>query len=244
MTKKCVAMLLLLGLLSSASAQAWIVVHDPTNLIQNLQTKLNTVQMLTNQARQIANDIQMLQNWARELTSLPYCALPQLQIQLAGLDGLLRSASGIAYDINSIKNTFNNTYPAYGASWQPGQAYSTQYDVWLQQTRSGVYNAMVTQGVVTNIPADTATLSNLVSYSQSATGNLQALQAGNQVSALMVKQLMQLEAMVAADGRAMSSFVAQQASSADAAKTDANHFFQHSVPMQKSYSSPGIMQFK
>ena len=66
-------------------------------------------------------------------------------------------------------------------------------------------------GVVGNIDGARTTMSSLVSASQSATGALQAAQAGNQLLALQSQQLADLTAAVAAQGRAQSLDAARQA---------------------------------
>ena len=60
----------------------------------------------------------------------------------------------------------------------------------------------ITAAVVSSSRTDTKNLSSLLTASQSAEGNLQALQAGNEIEALQTEQLMQIEAMMAAHYRA------------------------------------------
>ena len=59
-------------------------------------------------------------------------------------------------------------------------------------------------GVVGNIDGARTTMDGLVSASQSATGALQAAQAGNQLLALQSQQLADLTALLAAQGRAQA----------------------------------------
>lgn len=60
----------------------------------------------------------------------------------------------------------------------------------------------VQAGVVTNMGATRQSIGTLVTASQSATGALQAAQAGNQLLALQSQQLGDLAAALAAQGRA------------------------------------------
>ena len=55
-------------------------------------------------------------------------------------------------------------------------------------------------GVVANLDTNRTQMSALVTSSQSATGALQATQAGNQLAALQAQQLADLTAAVAAQG--------------------------------------------
>ena len=56
--------------------------------------------------------------------------------------------------------------------------------------------------MVTNIRDDIDELHGLVGESQGAGGNLQVLQAGNQIAALSAEQMMQIQTLLAAQYRA------------------------------------------
>src|SRR3546814_1739172 len=61
---------------------------------------------------------------------------------------------------------------------------------------------LVQAQVVQNVEVDSGELARLVTQSQAAVGNLQALQATNQLIALSTKQQLQTQEMVAAQYRA------------------------------------------
>src|SRR5207237_446962 len=73
----------------------------------------------------------------------------------------------------------------------------------------------VRAGVVANLENNRTQMSALVTSSQSATGALQATQAGNQLSALLAQQLADLTATVVAQGRAQNLEAAQRTSAQD-----------------------------
>jgi P-type conjugative transfer protein TrbJ len=72
------------------------------------------------------------------------------------------------------------------------------------QTSVGAFedSLKVQAGAVGNMPTNAATLSTLVSASQSASGALQAAQAGNQLLAVEAQEISDLIAVLAAKGRA------------------------------------------
>ena len=69
----------------------------------------------------------------------------------------------------------------------------------------------VQAGVVGNLDGAKASIDTLVSASQSASGALQAAQAGNQLLALQSQQLADLTAAIAAQGRAEALDAARNA---------------------------------
>jgi type IV secretion system protein TrbJ len=79
-------------------------------------------------------------------------------------------------------------------------------------------------GVVGNIDGSRDAMDTLVGASQSASGALQAAQAGNQLLALQARQLTDLAALVAAQGRAQSLDAAQRAAAQDQAREQFRRF--------------------
>ena len=82
----------------------------------------------------------------------------------------------------------------------------------------------VQAGVVGNLDTNRTQMSALVSSSQSATGALQAAQAGNQILALQAQQLADLTAAVASQARAQSLQGAQTAAAQDQGREQLQRF--------------------
>ena len=78
--------------------------------------------------------------------------------------------------------------------------------------------------IVENVQTDGSSLAVLESQSQSAVGNLAAKQAGNQFLALLVKQQLQTEALLAEEGRATALNAARKAEDEAAAAADFTQF--------------------
>ena len=64
--------------------------------------------------------------------------------------------------------------------------------------------------MISSVKVDARTLDRLVTESQSSTGNLSVVQAGNQLLALLIKQIMQMQQMDAVQYRAESLERARQ----------------------------------
>jgi len=92
----------------------------------------------------------------------------------------------------------------------------------------------VQAGVVGNLDTNRTQTSVLVTSSQSATGALQATQAGNQLIALQAQQLADLTATVAAQGRAQSLEAAQRTAAQDQGREQLRRFLVPGVGYQPS----------
>ena len=195
-------------------AQAQWVVFDPSNYAQNVLTAARALQQITNQITSLQNEAQSLINQARNLASLPYSSLQQLQQSVQRTQQLLSQAQNIAYDVQKIDQVFSQKYSTASMSASDAQLVADAKSRW-QNTVGGLQDAMRVQAtVVGNIDTNRTQMSALVGSSQSATGALQATQAGNQLLALQAQQLADLTALVAANGRAQALSDAEHAAAA------------------------------
>ncbi|WP_031555966.1 P-type conjugative transfer protein TrbJ [Parvularcula oceani] len=213
-----------LGIASLPSANALFgvgdIVIDPTNLAQNVLTAERTLRQIQNQVRQLANEARMLQNMANDLRTLPTSVMSDLRRDLYELETLIGSARGIAYDAVGIDDAYGTVF---SASYDPNvvTAASLAADA---TTRFGLNHAAVEDSLraqvrtIDALRADQITLEDLFRESQGATGNLSALQAGNQMQALAIKQQMQTQALLAAQARADATAQAADLAEAAAAK--------------------------
>ena len=194
-----------------AYAQFGGIVYDPTNYAQNVLTAARSLQQINNQIQQIQNQATSLLNEARNLTSLPFSQLQQLQQQGQRTQQLLGQAQRIAYDVQNVQQAFTDRYKGAALTGSHAQMVANANARWEDSVGAFEDVLKVQAGVVGNIDGARTTMDSLVSASQSATGALQATQAGNQLLALQSQQLADLTAAVAAQGRAQALQSARQA---------------------------------
>ena len=194
-----------------ASAQIGGIVHDPRNYAQNILTAARTLEQVNNQIRMLQNQTVSLLNEAKNLASLPTSTLAELEGQVDRTRGLLGEAERIAYDVKDIETAFEGRYKnsAFGA---PNAALVANAEARWKDSVDAFEDAMKVQAaIVGNLGGTRASLSALVTASQSASGALQAAQAGNQLLALQSQQLGDLAAAIAAQGRAQALEAARSA---------------------------------
>jgi len=214
--------ILIISLDPPSSAQ--VVVFDPNNYAQNVLTAARALQQINNQITSLQNQAQMLINQAKNLANLPFSSLQQLQQSIQRTQQLLNQAQRIAYDVQKINNAFSTTYAPASASTSSQMLISNAQARW-QTSVAALQDALKVQaGVVGNLDTNRTQMSALVTSSQSATGALQATQAGNQLVALQAQQLADLTAAVAAQGRAQSLEAAQRTTAQDQGREQLRRF--------------------
>lgn len=182
-------------------AQA-IIVFDPTNYVQNVLTAARELQQINNQIQMLTNQATSLVNQARNLANLPMSTLTQLQSSIAQTQSLLSQAQNVAFNVQQIQTAYSSTYGAAPTSGSNASLFALAQTRWQNSVGAFEDSLKVQAGVVGNIGTNNSAMSSLVTASQSATGALQATQAGNQLLALQSQQLSDLVAVLAAKGRA------------------------------------------
>lgn len=206
--RSCLAALLILPaaagpmLAAPASAQLGGIVHDPRNYSQNILTAARTLEQINNQIKQLQNQATSLLNEARNLQSLPVSALGELQRQVDQTRRLLSEAEGIAYDAADIRKGFEQRYKGGALTGSAAEMVANAEARWKDSVGAFEDAMKVQAGIVSNMGGTQTSIGVIVGASQSATGALQAAQAGNQLLAIQSQQISDLAAVMSAQGRA------------------------------------------
>ena len=210
-------------MLSIAPVSAQIV-FDPNNYAQNVLQAARALEQISHQVTSLQNQAQSLINQARNLASLPQSSLNQILGSIQRTQQLLSQAQRIAYDVGQIDQAFSTTYGAASTTASDQALIDGARERW-RNSIAGLQDAMKVQaGVVANIDTNRVEMSTLVTASQSATGALQATQAGNQLIALQGQQIGDLTATVAAQGRAQNLEAAQRAAAQEQGREQLRRF--------------------
>jgi P-type conjugative transfer protein TrbJ len=185
-------------------ASAQLAVYDPANHIQNIYQAVRALQQVDQQVQQLTHEIAMLENMARDLENLPDSIASDILSRMQRIDDLMRDAEGIGYRVEEIDRAYEEAYPEDYGDTPPENAILVEeaHARWKQSRTAWRESLAVTAQVIASAREDSSSLGRLIGDSQSAVGNLQVLQAGNQIEALQTEQLMQMESMMAAHYRA------------------------------------------
>jgi len=191
------------ALFSLKPVSGQLAVIDAKNLAETTTQAARLLQQINNQIQSLQNQATMLQNMGRNLTTLNFSSLNGITSDLRQIGNLMNQAQGVSFDVQSVQGAFNRQYPqTYGAGATMPQLLTDAQTRW-QNARSAFQQTMLVQSQIAQmVQTDTGKIADLVNASQSAVGGLQAEQAANQLLALSVKQQLQVQTLLAAQGRA------------------------------------------
>jgi len=221
LTSVALAAILLSGLMAPpASAQLFGggIVYDPSNHAENILQAARALQQIDNQVRQLTHEIDMIEKMARDLETLPVeVARGIIADRIRRIKELMREADGIGYGVEAVERNYEDLYPETYGETPPANVVLVE-DArarWQQSRLAHKHTLLMVAETVRDTEQDADALTGLVEESQTAIGNLQALQAGNQIKALSAQQLMQMEALLAAHYRAEALERARQLAEAE-----------------------------
>ncbi|MFN3314678.1 MAG: P-type conjugative transfer protein TrbJ [Hyphomonas sp.] len=214
------------GLLAPPAA-AQVVVYDPANHAQNVLQAVRALQELEGQLQQLAHELRMLEHMARNLEGLPVSVAESIIGQrILRIQEVLRRAEGIGWSVDEIERAFRAAYPEDYGPAPPSNAVLVE-DArarWRQSLGAFRETLEVSAAALEDNDADGEAIRRLVAESHGASGALQAAQAGNELSAMTAQQLMQIEAMLAAQHRAIALEEARKLAEAERGRARLSSF--------------------
>jgi type IV secretion system protein TrbJ len=203
---------MILAMAIGKPVRAQMLVFDPSNYSQNLLTAARSLQQIQNQIKSLQNEAQMLINQAKQLEQLPTTVLNDVERDYSQIQTLLKQANGITYNVQSMNQAYSLRYPvSIGSVTSDMQMIASAEQRWRDSLSAFQHSLTLGAGAVQNLPNTQAQTASLLASSQSSVGILQATQAGNQLVAVQTRQLADLTALLAAQGRSQALEQARKA---------------------------------
>ena len=198
---------------------AQLTVFDPSNLQQNLLSATRALEQINNQVRQLQNQALMLLRMDQNLVRLGSTISPDLQRTLTDLQAQLRAGEGIALRLQATQNNYDQLFPRQASTaLTHDDALRNAKARWDEEYAAFRRTALLQGQIADGIDTDTRLLVDAMARSRNAAGALEATQAGNELTALSVKQSLALQGLLAAQHRAESIAKARDLAAEDEAK--------------------------
>ena len=204
MRKFVIAVLILLGIAGNApqKAEAGAFATEVTQLLNHAELVL----MYIRQGLQLENELAMYANMLRNTKNLSPQTFGQIAADISALAQIVQGGQALAYSLGNLDQLFRSTYPGYGTN---AAVYYQNYQRWSQTSLDTTLGALRAAGLQSQqMVTEQSIISTLEGMSESADGQMQALNVLGQISDQQVQQLMKLRELMMAD---MSSKQAYQA---------------------------------
>jgi P-type conjugative transfer protein TrbJ len=185
--------------LSGAPARAQWVVIDPANLAQSISQVTHMISQINNQIEQIRQQAQMLESLGLEMS-------PELSASISNVRDLLNEAEGLQQNAETIAGDMRELYPEDVSGFDLDSLLG-QSDRWLEESRDSVEALMTMSASASSDGLDDAegAMSRALQASSNAHGQTSAEQATTQAIGVLSSQVAQLQALQAAQARALAT---------------------------------------
>ncbi len=205
---------------------------EMTQLMNNVQLVASHVELVS----QTATQIQQYQAMLRNLVQMTPSQLLDQAAQKLWVDKrmaktfndlrrIVIAGQKTSYTLANIDHQFRNLHPGYSGA-AGNLDFQRAYRDWSDNTLDSVKNSLaLISAHADDFATEGGLMAELANKSQTAQGQLQALQAGNAVGLQMVGQLQKLRQLQMAQMQSQNSFVAGQQSENDAKKANLQKVF-------------------
>ena len=226
----------LAAVLASPRPGAALTVFDPLNYQENVLSAVRALEQINNQIRQLEAQAQTIARLDQNLQPLQGTIAPDLKATLATLQGQIAQGEGLALGLAQTQANFARLYPKEVSATLTGDDIVRNATVRWNEAYASLQRSAVLQGQIGDATAtDSRLLDEAMSRSHSATGALDVAQAGNELNALGVKQVLQLQGLIAANARAETTQRARDLMS----ETEARQRFKGFLGTSPAYTKGG-----
>lgn len=204
MRKQLIALIVLYVVSADApqKAEAGAFATEVTQVLNHAQLVLAYIR----QGLQLDTEIAMLATMLRNTKNLSPQMFGQIQADINDLAQIVQGGQALAYSLGNLDQLFRTTFPGYGRT---PTVYYANYQKWAQTTLDTTLGALRAAGLQSQqMQNEETVIKSLESMSQTADGQMQALNVIGQISDQQVQQLMKLRQLMMTD---MSSKEAYQA---------------------------------
>jgi len=216
LTAFVLGLLLTTALPTNSSA---LTVFDPLNYQENLLSAVRALEQINNQVRLLQGQAQMLVKMDQNLLRLGSTMSPDLLRSLGDIQAHLRAGEGIALQLRATEAAYERLFPKQVSAALSADGVLRNAKVRGEEQYAALHRAALLQGrIADGIEVDTRLLGDAMARSRGAAGALEVAQAGNELTALNVKQALALQGLLAAQHRAATIAKARELAAEDEAR--------------------------
>jgi P-type conjugative transfer protein TrbJ len=209
--------------LTAQVAGAQLAVFDASTFAQSLISAYNDVQTAINTAQEVANTYTMIRNQVTQIShqvqNLERLDVNTVSVLLnlaSSMVGTLRQAQGVSFELDRALAEFDRLYPRVQAVLSAGEVLAMRRQ-WTGQRRDAAATAIQVQAVTQSLESMYSSLSQLLHKAATAQGNLDVNQVQAQQNGVTQTLLMQIQQVLAGNGRVLAQQQAEEATLQDAA---------------------------
>lgn len=194
----------------------------------------NQITQITQLAEQIQNQLNIYQNMLQNTAQLPDHIWGQVEGDLKQLQNVVQQGQGIAFSMGNADDLLKQRFESYSdlkIGLPNADSFSSTYQTWSDTNRDTISSTLKAASLTADqFETEEDTMSELRSMSQSADGQMKALQVGHQIATQQVAQMQKLRGMVSQQTTMMGTWLQSEQTDKDLAQARRERFFESTSP--------------
>lgn len=194
----------------------------------------NQIKQITQLAEQIQNQLNIYNNLLQNTARLPKHMWGQVEGDLKKLQTVVGQGQGIAFSMGNIDDVLKQRFQSFAdfkTGLADGETFSGNYQTWSATNRDTIAGTLKAAGLTADqFTSEETTMSSLRSMSETADGQMKALQVGHHIAAQQVAQFQKLRGLVSQQTTMMGTWFQSRQADKDLAQARRQNFFSSTPP--------------
>jgi len=222
---------------ATGAATEWTQLANNAQLIDLLKSSgiqvENQVTQITQLAEQIQNQLKIYENMLQNTARLPENIWGQVESDLNCLRSIVDQGRSISFSMGNADDILQQRFKSYAdlkTNLPNAETFSNTYQSWSDTNRDTIGSTLKAASLTADqFNTEEGTMSSLRLMSESADGQMKALQVGHQIAAQQVSQMQKLRGLVSQQMTMMGTWLQSEQSDKDLAQARREKFFNADV---------------
>lgn len=222
---------------ATGAATEWTQLANNAQLIDLLKSSGlqvdNQLTQITQLAEQIQNQLKIYENMLQNTAQLPNHIWGQVEGDLNRLRSIVDQGQSISFSMGNADDVLQQRFRSYAdlkTNLPNSQSFSGTYQTWSDTNRDTIGSTLKAASLTADqFDTEETTMTSLRSMSETADGQMKALQVGHQIAAQQVSQMQKLRGLVSQQMTMMGTWLQTEQTDKDLAQARREKFFDADV---------------
>lgn len=223
---------------ATGQATEWTQLANNTELVslvgKSAEQVNNQITQISQLAEQIQNQLNIYSNMLQNTARLPNHIWGQVESDLNRLQSIVSEGQGVAFSMGNIDDVLKQRFQSFSdfkSNLPQGATFSSTYQNWSTTNRDTIAGTLKAANLTAQqFSSEESTMSSLRSMSESADGQMKALQVGHEIAAQEVAQMQKLRGLVSQQMTMLGTWYQSEQAQKDLAQVRREEFFKSTRP--------------
>ncbi|MBB4182695.1 P-type conjugative transfer protein TrbJ [Rhizobium sp. BK109] len=222
---------------ATGAATEWTQLANNAQLVDLMKSSGiqvdNQLTQISQLAEQIQNQLKIYENMLQNTAQLPGHVWGQVESDLNQLRSIVDQGQGIAFSMGNADDVLQQRFQSYAdlkTNLPSNATFSSTYQSWSNTNRDTIASSLKAASLTADqFDSEEDTMSSLRSMSETADGQMKALQVGHEIAAQQVAQMQKLRGLVSQQMTMMGTWLQTEQTDKDLAQARREKFFNAEV---------------